>query len=664
MIVPAPDDWEQANKQYFMARLEQVRRALKQASGAAADGPHADEEEPDIAALPTMKHAMPAALDTLGSLFDLSSFERDILLLCAGVELDSEFMQLCATLQGDQQHAYPTFRLALSVLPNAYWSALSPEAPLRRWRLLIVEPGQTLTLSPLRIDERILHYLIGMSYLDRQLTGLVQPLTETARLVPSHQKIAQELIAAWASSGESDQLPVVQLCGSDLTTICMIAVAACSTLEHEVMMLPALALPTSPAELENLRLLWEREAALSKCALLLDCTGVESSDPARDYALIHWIEANSCPLIIASRERRLAPRRPLVSFDVQKPAADEQLLIWQAGLGEQAAALNGQLARLTTCFHLNESAIEAVCTALRGQLALAEQDHTEQRTGDLLWDLCRAQARPRLDHLALRIEPVAGWDDLIISEAQRTILRHIAMQMRQQARVYDTWGFRSKGTRGLGISALFAGASGTGKTMAAEVLARELHLDLYQIDLSMVISKYIGETEKNLSRIFESAEDSGVILLFDEADALFGKRTEIKDSHDRYANVEISYLLQRMEAYRGLAILTTNMKDALDTAFLRRIRFIVQFPFPDVEQRAAIWQRIFPAATPTEGLDMQKLAQLNIAGGHIRAIALNAAFMAADGGEPVRMQHVLQAARYEYAKMEKTLTSTETRGWA
>ena len=237
------------------------------------------------------------------------------------------------------------------------------------------------------------------------------------------------------------------------------------------------------------------------------------------------------------------------------------------------------------------------------------------------------------------------------------------MHVRRRTTVYESWGFGARNSRGLGISALFAGPSGTGKTMAAEVLARELRLDLYRIDLSSVVSKYIGETEKNLRRVFDAAEAGGAILLFDEADALFGKRSEVKDSHDRYANIEVSYLLQRMEAYRGLAILTTNMKGALDTAFLRRIRFIVQFPFPDAASRAEIWRGIFPPETPTKRLDYDKLARLNVAGGNIRNIALNAAFLAADAEEPVRMEHLLRAARGEYAKLEKPLTGAEIGGW-
>ena len=277
-----------------------------------------------------------------------------------------------------------------------------------------------------------------------------------------------------------------------------------------------------------------------------------------------------------------------------------------------------------------------------------------------LWDACRVSARARLDDLAQRIEPAADWDDLVLPAAQLQTLRDIAAQVRQRTRVYETWGFAAKGARGLGISALFAGASGTGKTMAAEVLASELRLDLYRIDLSQVVSKYIGETEKNLRRVFDAAEEGGAILLFDEADALFGKRSEVKDSHDRYANIEVSYLLQRMEAYRGLAILTTNLKSALDPAFLRRIRFVVQFPFPDAAQRAEIWRRIFPAQHADRGPRRDKLARLNVAGGNIRNIALNAAFLAADAGEPVRMGHLLRAARSEYAKLEKPLTESES----
>jgi SpoVK/Ycf46/Vps4 family AAA+-type ATPase len=333
--------------------------------------------------------------------------------------------------------------------------------------------------------------------------------------------------------------------------------------------------------------------------------------------------------------------------------------LWRSALGSAASALNGQLDAVVTQFDLSLDGIHAAGAQVQHDLSRESAD-----AGRALWEACRVQARPRLDDLAQRIEPAATWDDLVLPERQRQILREIAAHVRQRAKVYETWGFAAKGARGLGISALFAGASGTGKTMAAEVLANELRLDLYRIDLSAVVSKYIGETERNLRRVFDAAETGGAILLFDEADALFGKRSEVKDSHDRYANIEISYLLQRMEAYRGLAILTTNLKNALDPAFMRRIRFVVQFPFPDAAQRADIWRRIFPTDAPTGDLDIERLARLNVTGGNIRNIALNAAFLAADADEPVSMGHLLRAARSEYAKLEKALTEAEIRGWA
>lgn len=379
---------------------------------------------------------------------------------------------------------------------------------------------------------------------------------------------------------------------------------------------------------------------------------------ARSVGLSDWVEDDErlpSLLFVSSRERLPLPHRPTVHLDVHKPTAAEQILAWQKALPAQSADQFGQIQTLVSQFNLNTTTIHTICSELK-----ASGDSPNFRS---LWNACRIQARPRLDELAQRIEPNADWQDLVLPEAQTQILRSAAAHVGQRSRVYEQWGFAAKGNRGLGISALFAGASGTGKTLAAEVLAHQLHLDLYRIDLSSVVSKYIGETEKNLRRVFDAATAGGAILLFDEADALFGKRSEVKDSRDRYANIEVSYLLQRMECYPGLAILTTNLKSALDPAFLRRIRFVVQFPFPDAAQRAEIWRRIFPAATPTQNLEPVKLAQLNITGGNIRNVALNAAFLAADMGEPVQMKHILQAARTEYAKLEKTLTESEIGGW-
>jgi vesicle-fusing ATPase len=268
----------------------------------------------------------------------------------------------------------------------------------------------------------------------------------------------------------------------------------------------------------------------------------------------------------------------------------------------------------------------------------------------------------RLEGLAERIDPAAGWDDLVLPAGQSELLHEIVRHVRHRTQVYERWGFGERTSRGLGVTALFAGESGTGKTLAAEVIAAELGLDLYRIDLAATVSKYIGETEKNLRRLFEAAEASGAVLLFDEADALFGKRGEVKDGHDRYANLEVAYLLQRMESYRGLAILTTNLRSNVDRAFLRRLRFVVQFPFPDAGRRAEIWRRTFPPATPLDGIEPERLARLVASGGSIRSIALSAAFAAAEDGTAVTSAHVLRAAQVEYAKAERSLTDSETEG--
>ena len=645
--------WHEANQRHLSAALAVVRAALERH---AEDAP-AESEVPEGArrAVREASEAMPvrAALETLSETFGLTPFERDVMLLCAGMELDSGFAALCASAQGDPRRAYPTFGLALAALPGAHWSALTPAAPLRHWRLVEVEKGDTLTSSPLRVDERVLHHLAGTPYLDERLVGVVDPVPASpGGLVPSQRALAERIAEAWEHA--SGALPVVQLCGDEAAGKRAICAAACYELGLNLSAIPVNTIPPGPDELEALLRLWEREAALSASALLLDCDELDASDPARASAVARLIERANYPLVVASRERRQSPRRTMITLDVRRPTSREQRALWDEALTD--AGFNGHVETLVSQFSLGAHAIRAASAEV---LAAQGQDDL----AGIVWDACRVQARPRLDELAQRIEPAAAWDELVLPGPQLEILREISAHVRQRSKVYETWGFAAKGARGLGIGALFSGASGTGKTMAAEVLAGELRLDLYRIDLSQVVSKYIGETEKNLRRVFDAAEEGGAVLLFDEADALFGKRSEVKDSHDRYANIEVSYLLQRMESYRGLAILTTNMKNALDAAFLRRIRFIVRFPFPDAGQRAEIWRRIFPPSTPTDGLDVDKLARLNVAGGNIRNIALNAAFLAADAGQPVRMSHLLRGARGECAKLEKPLTDAEIGGW-
>jgi hypothetical protein len=658
-------DWAEANHRYLAASLRRVQLMLERHIAHAHNEDFADAQiDGTREALTRIAASMdaPPALEVLSDTFGLSSFERDLLLLCAGIEMNSRFAALCATAQDNASRLYPTFSLALAALTEPHWSALSPERPLRSWRLIEIATGSALTTSPLRIDERVLHYLAGVQHLDERLMGLVAPLATTAELVPSHLETTARIVAAWS---QAMAYPIVQLCGDEATGRRAIAASVCAALGLKLWTMASHVIPAIPAEAENIVQLWRREATLTSSALLIECDDADTVDAARLKAITQMIERARVPLMVASRERLKIPHRATMVFDVNKPTADEQRQIWERALGPRARQLDGALDGLIAQFNLGSQRIQTASDEAAGRMASAEAAVTpaSANLGEVLWDVCRTQARARMDDLAQLIEPVARWEDIVLPEAQARALREVVMQVRQRARVYQAWGFARKGARGLGISALFAGASGTGKTMAAEVLANEMQLDLFRIDLSSVVSKYIGETEKNLRRVFDAAEDGGAVLLFDEADALFGKRSEVKDSHDRYANIEVSYLLQRMEAYSGLAILTTNLKSALDTAFLRRIRFIIQFPFPDTEQRAEIWQRVFPDQTPREGLDIAKLARLNIAGGNIRNIAMAAAFLAAEKNEPVRMSHLLRAARGEYSKIEKPLSESEIRGW-
>ena len=650
--------FEELNQRYLVAAIARVRKSLERYVTHPGDK-HYDttdfgKNSPELLKIRN-EMEFPPPLEMICTAFGLSSFERDILLLCAGVELDSSLVNILEKTG----KAHPNFSLALSALPEAHWSALSPRAPLRYWRLVELNNTQNLADSRLKIDECILHYLTGMKYFDERLDGYMKPAPTSGLLVPSHQDTVKQAAAVYQRELRSAQAPLFQFYGNDSSSQYAIAAAVCAVLDLDLNIMSAQVIPREMREAEALARLWGRQAAITRGALLLDCAGIENEDRAVASAVARFINNVPSFLILTGRERRSLPERPSVSFEVLKPTPTEQLAYWQQ-VSNNKENLNGNLASLVSQFNLNIATIGSIYDEAT---KLNETRDAEGDFGAVLWETCRVQTRRRLDELAQRIHSVATRDDLVLPEAPRQTLKEIAAQVRQRLKVYETWGFGSRVSQGLGITALFVGPSGTGKTMAAEVLAHELHLDLYRIDLSQVVSKYIGETEKNLRRVFDAAEDGGAILLFDEADALFGKRSEVKDSHDRYANIEVSYLLQRMEDYRGLAILTTNMKEALDTAFLRRLRFVVQFPFPNIEQRKEIWRRIFPPATPVEGLDLNRLARLNVAGGNIRNIALYAAFLAAEAGQAVCMNHLLRAARVEYGKLEISLTDAEIKGW-
>jgi SpoVK/Ycf46/Vps4 family AAA+-type ATPase len=599
------------------------------------------------------------ALVLLTKRFGLSPFERDVLLLCIAMDLDTRTAGLCASAQGDPTTRFPTFALALTLFENPAWEALAPDRPLRFWRLIEVRGGplEPLTTSPLLADERIVNYCKGLNTPDGRLAELFVPFAfsapDVSDVAPS-QRPQLELIVR-RLTGEGDTAPpIIHLIGPDRASKQALAQGVADRFRLPLVRLPVESLPTSLTELEELLRLLRRESALLPVALYVDAydANVSTEGAPPSVNLNRVLGQRAGVTLLDTRDVVPGVELDTLLIEVQSPTPAEQRDAWATALGLPAEGLPSRLAGQ---FDLSSPLIARI-----GRIVRATSDGSEADDEQRAWAECLGHVRPQLDRLAERIEPQFSWDDLILPAEEKDLLRRIADQVRQRSTVYHEWGVGDETSRGLGITALFAGESGTGKTMAAEVLARELNLNLYRIDLSAVVSKYIGETEKNLRRVFDASDNGGTMLLFDEADALFGKRTEVKDSHDRYANIEINYLLQRMEAYRGLAVLATNMKGALDQAFTRRLRFIVTFPFPGPAERELIWRQAFGKGVPIEDLDYARLAKLNLAGGSIHNVAMNATFLAAASPDQrVSMATILSAARMELRKMNRPFNEAE-----
>ena len=638
------------------ARLAVVRGYLAAHAGRAdpgsvdadpvdADPVHADPVHAD----PVDGYGLAAVVRALR----LSPFERDVLVLAAGCELDARIPALCAAAQPDPARAYATFGLALAALPGAHWSALTPQAPLRGFALVDVDPRGGLTAARLRVEERVLHLLVGLDGADERLATVADPVDAAdVPLAPGHAAVLSAALGVWQRS--AGRAPVV-LRGADDARHGVEQSLGYALGAVRAWRLPAGRWPVDPDDAGDLVRRLARESWLANSPMLLD---LDDAEPAIVHRALRWaarLGDIGRHLVLSCRE--VPPQLPAsaVTLDLPAPTYAERVVLWRDALGARAAELNGQVERMAGHFLLGGAGVAA---------SVAEAELLDGApSGGSLWRACRVRARADLAGLADRVQPRARWTDLVLSDRERATLHDIMRHARHRAVVYEGWAAAGPGARGAGVTALFAGPSGTGKSLAAEVIAGELDVDLYRVDLSQVVSKYIGETEKNLRRVFAAAERGGAVLVFDEADALFGKRSEVKDSHDRYANIEVSYLLQRMEAYQGLAVLTTNLRSAIDQAFVRRLGFIVTFPFPDAAQREQLWRRAFGPGVPVGKLRPDRLAQLNLAGGNIRNVAVHAAFLAAERGGEVTMADLLRGARVEYDKLERPLTQTELAGW-
>ena len=648
--------WQQSNTAYLFGLVEWVKDCLKSLIESVGElKPTKPSIDPPMAA--EVESNLAPSLVYLCRRFGLSQFESRILLFCVAMELDPELPSLCGRAQENPSAPWPTFALCMRLFEGAEWSALIPESPLRARRLIEIrqERGMPVLNSPLRADERIVNFALGLNHMDERLNPLISPLPlsfQLEELPDSQSREASRVIQMLeAAAADSRGFPLIQFVGGDSPCKRQVAAAVAGEIGRPIFLIPAELIPSDVSELNELKQLWQRENDLLQSVLFVDASQTDASAMQPGSPLFRFCCTLDALTIVDLAEAQSGFRTRYEVFDIARPSPSEQREAWFHQLGPASAEfsmlLSGQ-------FDLDIGSI----TDITGKAEFSSGNPGEESKEQAIWQLCRQQSRPTLNRLAQRIDARATFDQLALPKEKVNQLQDILAQVRYRATVYQNWGFGDRMNRGLGISVLFAGPSGTGKTMTASAIANSLNLDLYRIDLSQVVNKYIGETEKNLKRLFDAAEGSGAILLFDEADALFGKRTEVKDSHDRHANIETNYLLQRMESFRGLAILATNLKQSLDAAFLRRLRMVIDFPLPDAGLRRELWRQAFPAETPTRGLDYDYLARLHLTGGNIHAIALNAAFRSARSSGDVTMPDVLKTAQAEYQKLQKPAPSS------
>jgi AAA+ superfamily predicted ATPase len=622
-------------------------------------------------------------LQRLQLAFGLDDDALDVLLLCLAVELDGRYEKLYAYLQDDVARKRPGIELLLQLLAPSLAERLrlqrlfAPHAPLFRLGLLEMDAGEpgaaprSLGSRTVRTSERVLQFLLGDDTVATDLQACLR-LDDT---MPALDEIVVDAAATAglrrvADEARAGRTLVVHLRGPQGVGKQEAAGAVARALGRPLLVLD---LPrVLEAQGPGIERLWPaiaREAVLQRAPLY--CTGFDLlADEARRGSLEAFADRLlAFPwLVLLGGQRAWEPGgrwRAMRHASLELPALQprQRETLWRR---ELPGALEGEggvdLPELAAKFRLGAVPLRDAAASLRRWRAW--QGHAEGAVpATLIHEACRAHSNQQLSTVAVKITPKYRWDDIVLPADRLEVLREICSHVKYRGKVYGDWGFGGKLAMGKGLAVLFAGPSGTGKTMAADVMAGELGLDLYKIDLASVISKYIGETERNLGRIFDEAQTSNAILFFDEADALFGKRSEVRDSHDRYANIEVGYLLQRLESYEGVAILATNFRKNMDEAFVRRLHFTVEFPFPGVEERRRIWTGIWPRDMPrAAGLDPDDLGRrFEMTGGNIRNVALAAAFLAATDGAEVQLDHVLRATRREYQKMGKLIEDASLR---
>jgi SpoVK/Ycf46/Vps4 family AAA+-type ATPase len=624
--------------------------------------------------------------------FDLSPFDIDVMMIALAPELDLRYERLYAYLQDDVTRKRPSVDLALSLLcatPELRLTGLAhfgPGSPLIRHGLLHLIPDSnqiqpSLLSHFLKLDEQLIRLLLAQPDVSPSLASFCHLNTSSRRSEHCEQdeELSGALVTLVHQSLEERHPLRLFFHGQRGTGKLREAEALAARVLKPLLVVD---LPGALNTNNNLDLLFKRvfrEAWFQETLLYLDNLDSLNADEDALHSLLTALADSKTITILAGTQPRIPvpPKSRYAAADVisvhfPMPAFAERRRYWQMHLGDNALVLNAQdLDDLATCFRLTAGQIRNAVISARSAASwkAAMQTTTQtpgqdpkllnaQPTREDLFASARGQSSHDIEALTRKIDLGYAWDDIVLPPDQLAQLREICNQARYHHIVYGEWGFDRKMRLGKDLNVLFSGLPGTGKTMAAEIIARELALDFYKIDLSHVVSKYIGETEKNLDRIFTAAESTNAILFFDEADTLFGKRSQVHDAHDRYANIEVGYLLQKMEEYDGIAILATNMRNNMDDAFIRRLKFSIEFPFPDEPYRYRIWRGHFPAAAPiSDDIDFVFLArQFKLAGGNIKNIVLNASFLAAADEKRIHMKHLILAARREFQKMGKACT--------
>ena len=627
----------------------------------------------------SLRRGITLRLDVLKQLFQLSSFDIDTLLVCLLPEIELKYQRLYAYMQDDVTQKNPTVNLALELLCKSSAeimktrNAFSSNSPLTKYQFVQLHDNHSSVPTPLlakslKIDERILHYLLEIDEIDSRLLSFTQ--LQQPRLRLDEIMLSDETkILITTLTKQRDQLPICHLHGDSGAGKKSTAEAICLELGLPILYVDLNRLLLKETDVEKLFPLIVREGMLQNAALYVDgydilLTSESGNKLSGDYLLSGLKKYPQWVFVASNKEWRPKEtwqERSFVSIELPVPSYSLRQKLWEKYWDKNTPLEKDvDFNSFASKFRLTGGQIQNVVINARNIARMREPGHQTVTSEDLSF-FCRNESREVLHDMARKIQPKYSWKDIILPPDLFEQLQEIYSYIKYYYKVYSDWGFEKKLSLGKGLNALFSGPSGTGKTMAAEIIAHELQLDLYKIDLSTVVSKYIGETEKNLSLIFKEGQASNAILFFDEADAIFGKRSEVKDAHDRYANIEIAYLLQKMDEYDGIVILATNLRKNIDEAFSRRMHFTLEFPIPDEDNRKRIWQNIFPVEAPLDkDIDFTFLAkQFQITGGNIKNIAVSAAFLAAQNGNEISMNNIIRAIKREYQKMGKLFTDDD-----